>query len=533
MISRALDVARRARRRAPPPWVPSPSGFSTQQQQNDREDDGKDPDVVLEAYFAGRPMSPAMKHVARTAPQKVRARRTPPSLAAHIARLESRFGPRNDSGADVAAMTALLLDRPDQDEHRRKDLRSLQMITVDSASTVEIDDGLSAEPAGDGLVRVFVHVADPTRYLLPDDRLTHVAGERVRTLYLPHGKRPMLPLELGAAMCSLREGVETPSLTITGVVRLCDGSIVEGSGEVLMSMTRSSARLTYEQADEVVGDASLTSTSTSAISLLIAVAGARRRWRAPRAAMPPDLSPNEPLSETSLTCDEHFNVTLTQTPRVSPSRDMVTELMILAGELFATFGLDNAIPLPYRTQRAAPGISNAPTPFSRRQHLLKSMLAPSPTLPPTHYAHHALGIPAYTQATSPIRRHVDLLAHFNTKSIIRAECLPFPLPRLTTTLATLEKKDSDLTATERAIDHALLCAYIAGLPTAERDKHVSSCTLLRWINQERGLGLLHVPRLGRTLPATINRPATEGQSDLSCTVVAADPFLGTLTLTCN
>ena len=152
---------------------------------------------LLERYHDGQPMSPAEKHFVRT--ELLPEHHAPSSLAAHVARLEARLGRRGDT-LDVMAMTSALLARPDRDEARRRDFRSLRMITVDSASTVEIDDGLSAEVAGVddvhgdvSLVRVFVHVADPTRYLDAEDGLAKVASGRVRTLYLPHGKRPMLP----------------------------------------------------------------------------------------------------------------------------------------------------------------------------------------------------------------------------------------------------------------------------------------------------------------------------------------------------
>ena len=40
-----------------------------------------------------------------------------------------------------------------------------QILTIDSESTTEIDDGLSVEWLEDGRERVWVHIADPTRWL--------------------------------------------------------------------------------------------------------------------------------------------------------------------------------------------------------------------------------------------------------------------------------------------------------------------------------------------------------------------------------
>ena len=54
---------------------------------------------------------------------------------------------------------------PDPDAERL-DLTHLKVYTVDDASTQEIDDGLSLETLDDGTQRLWIHIADPTRWLL-------------------------------------------------------------------------------------------------------------------------------------------------------------------------------------------------------------------------------------------------------------------------------------------------------------------------------------------------------------------------------
>lgn len=497
--------------------------------------------ALIDRYHDGRPLSPAEKHLVRS--ELLGASRPSPSLTDHIARLEARLGQRDDTEPDVATVTSTLLARPDQDGARRRDLTRLHTVTIDDASTVEIDDGLSASSAGDGRVRVFVHVADPTRYLGPEDPLAASAGERVRTLYLPHARKPMLPMALGADACSLREGVETPSLTVTAVVRLEDGSLVEGSSDVMTSVIRSSGRLTYEAVDAVIESDSIHSDTTNSgtkstlavLQLLLSAARARRRWREPRAALGAYNGDASTATETVLTAGE-CHVTMERVSRNSPSRDLVAELMILAGEVFAGMGLDHALALPYRSQTAVPidraDVADLPNTLRRyqlRKHLLKSTMITSPHLPPSTYHHHALGVSAYVQGTSPIRRYVDLLAHWQIKSYLRGETGADP-DQLEAAVSTLEKNNRRLTTAERAINHAYLCAYVAGLGPG----HVfPSCTLLHWINQDRGVGVMFVPDLGRELVVTINRPAALGDADLPCTTAAADPFTGTLSLTCN
>lgn len=503
--------------------------------------------TLVDRYHDGQPLSPAEKHLVRS--ELLRVSRPDPSLREHIARLEGRLGRRDDDNPGTRAATSALLSRPDQDEARRKDLTGLYTVTIDDASTVELDDGLSAEPAGDGRVRVFVHIADPTRYLGPEDPLATEARERVRTLYLPHTKMPMLPLALGAEACSLREGVDTPSLTVTAVVRLGDGSLVEGSEDVITTVTRSSARLTYDTVDAMIenkGSNGPVPTPPGALQMLLSAATARRRWREPRAALAAHMrgrdTPEEDTrghastaTETVLTASED-HVTIKRISRHSPSRDLVSELMILAGEVLSGIGLKHTLPLPYRSQTAVPvskdELADVPTAVRRyqlRKHLLKSSLITSPHLPQISYHHHALGVATYVQATSPIRRFVDLLAHWQIKSHLRGDTGSSP-EQLQDTITAMEKTNRRLTIAERAIDHAYLCAYVSDRGPG----HVfPSCTLLQWLNQDRGIAVLFVPDLGRELVATVNRPAVPGDTNLPCTATAADPFTGTLSLTCE
>ena len=70
-------------------------------------------------------------------------------------------------------------------ESNRLDLTHLKVYTIDDESTAEIDDGISVENLPDGQQRLWIHIADPTRWLLPGDALDLEARRRSTTLYLP------------------------------------------------------------------------------------------------------------------------------------------------------------------------------------------------------------------------------------------------------------------------------------------------------------------------------------------------------------
>jgi hypothetical protein len=102
----------------------------------------------------------------------------------------------------------------------------------------------------------------------------------------------------------------------------------------------------------------------------------------------------------------------------SAARTLVAEMMILVGEAVGRLGAAEGLPLPYRGQEAPtlpPDSELAALPegpvrgFALRRCMTRSVVQASPV------PHASLGLAAYVQVTSPIRRHTDLLAHFNIK----------------------------------------------------------------------------------------------------------------------
>ncbi|MBF2099414.1 MAG: RNB domain-containing ribonuclease, partial [Gloeomargaritaceae cyanobacterium C42_A2020_066] len=106
---------------------------------------------------------------------------------------------------------------PDPDAQHRLDLTGLKVYTIDDASTREIDDGLSLEDLGNGQQRLWIHIADPGRWLTPGDVLDQEARRRSTSLYLPTGTIPMFPEVLATGPMSLAQGQDCPALSF-GVV---------------------------------------------------------------------------------------------------------------------------------------------------------------------------------------------------------------------------------------------------------------------------------------------------------------------------
>ena len=101
-------------------------------------------------------------------------------------------------------------------------------------------------------------------------------------------------------------------------------------------------------------------------------------------------------------------VSITTLP-VLESRKLVSESMLLAGAAIGRFGLENRISLPFATQEPPSEIwheENGLAGMMQRRKSLKRSLIRS-----VQGAHAGLGLEAYVQATSPMRRYMDLVVH--------------------------------------------------------------------------------------------------------------------------
>lgn len=98
---------------------------------------------------------------------------------------------------------------------------------------------------------------------------------------------------------------------------------------------------------------------------------------------------------------------------------LVSEMMLLCGEVIAMFGSHNSIPLPYRGQPqsniSASAFSHLPEGPVRSSAYVRIMRAAEMNFKKP-IRHGLLGVPGYVQFTSPIRRYVDLLAHYQVRS---------------------------------------------------------------------------------------------------------------------
>ncbi|XP_058764089.1 ribonuclease II, chloroplastic/mitochondrial-like [Vicia villosa] len=335
----------------------------------------------------------------------------------------------------TSAAQSLLSDSSDPDEVNRKDLTNLKVYAIDVDEADELDDALSATKLQDGRIKIWIHVADATRYVQPGSIVDREAMRRGTSVFLPTATYPMFPENLAMEGMSLRQGELCNAVTVS-VVLHDDGSIAECS--VFNSVVKPTYMLTYESASELLY---LNLEEEVELRILSEAANLRLKWRRQQGAV--ETTTIESRIKVSKPEDPEPSINLYVENQAAPAMRLVFEMMILCGEAIATFGSRNNIPLPYRGQPQSDinlsEFSHLPEGPVRSFALIKIMRAAE--LDFRKPARHGiLGIPGYVQFTSPIRRYLDLVAHYQLKAFLRGESPPFTSGKLEEIAANVNEK---------------------------------------------------------------------------------------------
>jgi exoribonuclease-2 len=294
----------------------------------------------------------------------------------------------------------------DFEDPGRRDLTSLNIVTVDDEDTLDRDDGLSIEYVQteiDGVMtdvyRIGIHIADASTIVKPESAIDKDADRRMSTLYLPERKISMLPHGISGDLGSLSPGERRLAVSLLVTITK-DAEVV--SWEVTPSIIESRGALSYDTVDARIEDEN--SAMHGELSDMRSIAAKLREKRESTG------TPNLDRDELSVKVSESGEITVNVLQRSNPARNMIAEYMIFYNSMLAEFCKKHEIPAPYRSQKA-PDISDivAQVPEGMlRWYLTVRKMGPA-TISTEPGAHAGLGVPAYIQASSPLRRYPDLI----------------------------------------------------------------------------------------------------------------------------
>ncbi len=329
-----------------------------------------------------------------------------------------------------AASSAKLANAP------REDLRDTPLITIDPADARDHDDAVFAE-AFEGGWRVIVAIADVAAYVTPGSALDIEALKRGNSTYFPDRVVPMLPFDLSADACSLREHEDRPCMAVEMIFD-ADGN--KKKHRFIRGLMRSAAKLSYEEAQAAIDGKPGGKAGAMLETVLKPLWGAYAALTHSRNRRGPlDLD----LPERKVEIAKDGTVAGITTKERFDAHKLIEEMMIQANVAAAEELEKRSTPLIYRIHDAPSDAKIAalaeflktldvkwPLGEKTQTHRFNKLLADfaetddsaviseivlrsqsQAIYSPDNIGHFGLNLHKYAHFTSPIRRYSDLIVH--------------------------------------------------------------------------------------------------------------------------
>lgn len=289
------------------------------------------------------------------------------------------------------------------DRSNRRDLRHLQTFTVDSVLTRDYDDALSLTVLEDGRYEVGVHIADAAELVERGGPVDREAEARASSIYLPDGRIAMMPPSLSEDACSLKVGKDRLAVSLLMVM---DAQGTVHRREIVLSVICIHEQLTYEAMNERIRQ-------EESARILHEIALKLREQRLSRGAI------ILPLPEIQPYVSSNGMIQLTRYEKEAPSQILVSEWMIAANALAASYLAERGIPAIFRGQAEC----KPETDFTQSEHEIfhvfrRRRLFARAELDVEPQVHCSLALQSYTTVTSPIRRYSDLVVQRQIKHVL-------------------------------------------------------------------------------------------------------------------
>lgn len=339
----------------------------------------------------------------------------------------------------------------------REDYTDWTTITIDAASSRDLDDALSCRPLIDGGWDVAIHITDPSAFVDDDGELDRRARRRGTSLYLPTGTVPMFPPALSEQKMSLLPDRRRPALTTR--IRF-DENLEIVDTELTPSVICVDRRLSYDDVDELLDEES-GGRWADLVKRLEFIADESHNQRTEDAGAYFDL----PETKIDVEPGDPPRVDVRVVDTETRSRGLVSELMILNNDVVGRFCARHEIPAIFRTQPPPERplfdeeIEAIPEGVARTFAQIWRMNPGETTSQPG--THFGLGLNTYAQASSPIRRYADLICQRQIKAFLADEPLPYDEQQLLEVLGSVKRAVSKASTIESDTERYWMLYWLA------------------------------------------------------------------------
>ena len=226
----------------------------------------------------------------------------------------------------------------------RRDLRSLQMVTIDGEDAKDLDDAVSLTREGENYC-LGVHIADVSNYVQENSALDREALNRGTSVYLVDRVIPMLPHTLSNGICSLNQGEDRLALSCLMKVNKKGEVISYEIAETVICVDR---RMSYTAVRKILeeGDLELIQEYEELVPMfqdMQELAAILRRKRRQRGSIDFDFP------ESKIILDQKGNPVSIEPYERNVATDLIEDFMLLANETVAQHFYWMEVPFLYRT----------------------------------------------------------------------------------------------------------------------------------------------------------------------------------------
>ena len=351
-----------------------------------------------------------------------------------------------------------------------KDLTNLKTYIIDSKNPIEIDDAISIEITNN-VKKIWVHVSYPSKLFEFNSQIDINAKKRSSSLYLIDKCISMLPKNI-IEESNLKKN--KLSETLSACLELNENGSIKRY-KIIEALIRPNYEFTYEDTNEIL---ELEPKEEYELILLNKLLKKSYNYRKEKGSLTFNTSYSKILNNNNSISFETIEIT--------QAHKLVSEAMILMGNITSDFLRKNNIPAPFRSQKIncdskniLERYFNSPVKYIiLKQFIGKSFISLKSDI------HETLGLDSYVQSTSPLRRYLDLLVqrqiylYINNKTILSEEIVKKEIE-----LSNIKQKENNNIIKEDKL-------FYLKLYFNNKKKILYKIIFIRWINHKKNIALV-------------------------------------------